>query len=178
MKIQIIRDSALKAAIWDGGKTYEYLIFPESAVYAERDFEFRISSASIEKTPSVFTRFNGYQRFLLMLDNDLNLVRNGVKEHYAKLEIFSFSSADEIVSSSLGQDFNLMLKNGSSAKLSVASQFEDISRFLFYFALEEVEVEVNQQKYMLLKKDLLFIKNDDGEEISLESPQSGICGSW
>lgn len=58
----------------------------------------------------MFTRFDGYQRFLLMLDNDLEIQRNGIIERYQKHEILKFDSSDDVESYSLGMDFNLMIK--------------------------------------------------------------------
>lgn len=69
MKITKISKDTLIPTIWDGGETFEYYIYPENALYANRDFLFRISAATITKVPSTFTKFKNYQRFLVMLDN-------------------------------------------------------------------------------------------------------------
>ncbi|TDS53338.1 hypothetical protein [Myroides indicus] len=58
----------------------------------------------------MFTRFDGYQSFLLMLDNDLEIQRNGIIERYQKHEILKFDSSDDVESYFLGMDFNLMIK--------------------------------------------------------------------
>ena len=69
MNIHLLPKKDSKASIWSGGLTYEYMIYPETANYTNRDFVFRISSATIEKVPSEFTKFKGYHRYLVMLDN-------------------------------------------------------------------------------------------------------------
>ena len=55
MNIKNINFNDLIANDWSGGKTYEYYIFPETADYQNKDFLFRISSATIESKPSNFT---------------------------------------------------------------------------------------------------------------------------
>lgn len=73
MNIRLLPKKDSKASIWSGGLTYEYMIYPEIANYTDRDFLFRISSATIEKVPSEFTQFKGYYRYLVMLDNSLDI---------------------------------------------------------------------------------------------------------
>jgi len=38
MKITKISKDMLIPTIWDGGETFEYYIYPENALYANRDF--------------------------------------------------------------------------------------------------------------------------------------------
>lgn len=102
MEYQIISKSTIKSSVWDGGETNEYFIFPENSVYAKRNFLFRISAASIHKTPSKFTRFDGYKRYLVMLDGVLKINRNGKEENYSEREVFKFNSSDKIISFNTG----------------------------------------------------------------------------
>ena len=80
MKIIFLPKNDSKASIWSGGLTYEYMVYPETASYADRDFAFRISSTKIEKIPSEFTKFKGYHRYLVMLDNALDIEVNKEKK--------------------------------------------------------------------------------------------------
>jgi len=157
----------LKPNLWDGGKTYEYLIFPYGSSYSDKNFLFRISTATIEKTPSVFTQFKNYQRFLIMLDNNLSLIRNSKTEIYQKNEIFIFDSNDYIESSSLGNDFNLMVrKENTKTKCQIlSSSFVSNKSFLFVFALQQATINIHSQEKHLHVGDLLFIENIPREEI-------------
>jgi len=105
VKIDLIKNESIQPDQWSGGKTFQLFIYPENKFYADRAFDFRISAASIHKSPSVFTKFDGYRRYLVMLDNDLKIVRNAKEEHYKKWEIFEFDSSDHIESFSTGYDF-------------------------------------------------------------------------
>lgn len=179
MNFKIISKVDLLPTIWDGGKTYEYFISPADSNYSNRDFDFRISSASIEKSPSNFTRFESYQRYLVMLDADLKINRNGKEENYAQLEIFDFDSNDEIQSFSIGNDFNLMVRNGKNPFEIKAQQLNSVYRnsWMFAFAISETILKINQQDIKMNANDLLIIENEHIESITFESNQEVIFGS-
>ncbi|WP_300671583.1 HutD family protein [Soonwooa sp.] len=177
MKYIKISKQHISPSIWDGGKTYEYYIYPPEANYANRDFLFRISGASIEKSPSVFTRFENFQRFLVMLDNDLNIKRNDKVEHYSQQDVFVFDSNDEIISQSLGNDFNVMVfKTIAFSGVEILTEFNhSIADFILVFAKVETEIQLNNQKIRLDKDDLLVIENSNQQEISVKSQHKVIC---
>lgn len=179
MKHFIISKNSLKPSVWDGGKTYEYFIYPPEATYTKRDFLFRISAASIEKVPSHFTRFENYQRFLVMLDNDLHIQRNNKAEHYKKEEIFSFDSNDEIISQTLGNDFNLMIsKELLSAKMFfLNAEIQLKHSLIFLFSLTDVGIKINNKKVDLKKDDLVLIENEDQLEVLLKTESTILAGT-
>ncbi|MCO5259235.1 MAG: HutD family protein [Crocinitomicaceae bacterium] len=179
MKISIIKKSTLIPSIWDGGKTYEYCIYPPTSSYNERNFDFRISCATIEKTPSNFTRFEGYQRFLVMLDNDLSIIRNGIEEKYAKNQLFSFHSNDEIQSFSLGNDFNLMVKEDINAiNFSITTVHQSYgNQWIVLFSLEDCEVEINQKIIHLDKNDLIVVNNTNCDSIQVDTTKNILIGT-
>lgn len=169
MKITILHKADVVASEWDGGKTYEYFIYPPESNYSERNFLFRISSASIDKVPSQFTRFENYQRYLVMLDNSLELVRNGNTERYEKHELFTFDSNDAIVSSSLGTDFNIMVAKAVEETVSVKTEgsYQFNNDFLGMFALEDQEVLINNIKIKLKALDVLLLEYLNKSEVNV-----------
>lgn len=179
MNFKIISKEDLLPSIWDGGKTYEYFISPADSSYSNRDFDFRISSATIEKSPSNFTRFESYQRYLVMLDSDLKLNRNGKEENYAQHEIFEFDSNDEIQSFSIGNDFNLMVRKGKNPFQIKVQMLNDMyeNPWMFVFAIKETTLKLNQKEIKMNANDLLVLTNDLVESISIESNQEVIFGS-
>ncbi len=178
MNFKIISKNNLLPSVWDGGKTFEYFISPADSTYSKRDFDFRISSASIEKTPSTFTRFENYLRYLVMLDADLKINRNGMDENYSQNEIFEFDSNDEIQSFSSGNDFNLMVRKGGNSFEVKVQKLHAVYRnsWLFAFALEETKLSVNQQEIKLKSNDLVIIENDLTASVTIESNQKMIFG--
>lgn len=179
MKITKISKDTLIPTIWDGGETFEYYIYPENALYTNRDFLFRISAATINKVSSTFTKFNNYQRFLVMLDNDLNIKINGKEEHYTPNDIFKFDSNSDIISYTKGNDFNLMASKNAQA-IDVFFLNEDVQlkqSFIFLFALNDTSVEVNNETINLKKTDLLLIENNNQSDILLKAEHSILVGS-
>ena len=178
MKITKISKDTLIPTIWDGGETFEYYIYPENTLYANRDFLFRISAAAIKKVPSTFTKFKNYQRFLVMLDNDLSININGKDEHYTPKDIFKFDSGNDIISYTKGNDFNLMVsKNLEEAYVFFLKDTVQLNEsFIFFFALNDTSVEVNNDKINLKKSDLLLIENKDRLDIILKS-ESLVLGA-
>lgn len=53
MEIKIIDESQFSTSVWSGGKTTEMYLYPQDASYKERNFLFRISSATVEDETSV-----------------------------------------------------------------------------------------------------------------------------
>lgn len=58
-------------SIWTGGTTTQLFIYPEYADFQSRNFDFRISTATVEVEESTFTKFHGYLRKLLVLEGEL-----------------------------------------------------------------------------------------------------------
>jgi len=179
MKITKISKDTLIPTIWDGGETFEYYIYPENTLYANRDFLFRISAATITKVPSMFTKFNNYQRFLVMLDNDLNININGKEESYTPNDVFKFDSSSDIISYTKGNDFNLMVsKNVKLADLFFLNDALQLNQpFIFLFAIKDTSVEVNNETINLKKTDLLLIENNNQSDILLKTENTVLVGS-
>ncbi|MEK6494108.1 HutD family protein [Myroides odoratimimus] len=180
MTIELIKKEEITANVWSGGKTNEYVIYPKGAQYANKDFMFRISSATIEAVPSEFTRFKGYKRYLSMLEGDLELYRQGKEEYYTPNSLFSFGSEEEIISYSLGKDFNLMLHQSIKDEIvEISSDGVNINAvYLFIFALADNTVVVNDVCYSMQKYDCLLIVNEESNEISITLAQKAIIGYW
>lgn len=176
MEVKIIKKEHLVPSIWDGGRTFEYYIYPEDALYSSRDFDFRISHATIEKVPSNFTRFEEFSRYLIMIDNTLEIVHNGKKEHYRQHEIFPFPSSDFIQSFSLGNDFNLMVKKGNEAAvIQTCEELTTASTFIFIFNPgKRTNVSVNEESVSLDSMDLLYLKNDKNKNVLIRDLEGCI----
>ncbi len=178
-KIYIIKKSNIKPNFWTGGKTFEYYIYPKDADYVDKNFLFRISSASIEKTPSVFTNFEHYHRYLVMLNSDLEIIRNTQLELYRELEIFQFSSEDHISSLALGQDFNLMVSDQiKKSSLQIIRAEKNMTQdFIFCFAIKNTDVVIEEKRFFLETNDLLIIENLQHYSTKIHSSERIIFGT-
>ena len=61
---------------WSGGTTTQLAIAPEGAVYADRDFLWRLSSAGVDLPHSDFTPLPDYNRLISILRGEMSIVGN------------------------------------------------------------------------------------------------------
>ncbi len=115
----IIKKAHYKQSSWAGGTTTELFIYPLDSSYHTRNFDVRISSATVEIEKSVFTSLPDYNRSLMVIEGNLEIKHQG---HYSKnlipFECDNFDGAWN--TSSLGQarDFNLMTSKNLKGELS------------------------------------------------------------
>lgn len=101
---------------WSGGTTTQLAIFPETARYADRDFLWRISSATVDLETSDFTPLPDYDRHIATLEGEITLTHNGgAPLTLAPGQVHSFSGGDETHCLGRCRDFNLMLRKGRAA---------------------------------------------------------------
>jgi environmental stress-induced protein Ves len=178
MNISLVTKKSSKASIWSGGLTYEYMIYPKSANYTDRDFVFRISSATIEQVPSEFTKFMGYHRYLVMLDNCLDIELNKEKKVYEKYEIMEFNSDDEVNSYTNGMDFNWMVSEKISRhKLEITNSNQNCNaQIIVLFSLDTTVIKINEKPYDLDPYDLVAIENQEKEDVMLHFSNECLFG--
>lgn len=124
-RFKIVRSGKHKISNWSGGTTTELFIYPEDCLYGDRDFDWRISTATIQLMSSTFTKLPGYMRRLMMLKGRENL--NHEDHHRVILEPFDqdyFDGGWVTKSYGRGTDFNLMLKKGYEGYVNTVSTQE------------------------------------------------------
>lgn len=112
-KVILLHESDYKTTAWSGGMTTELSIAPEGSIYADRDFQWRLSSATVDLEESDFTSLPDYNRIIMTLKGGVRLSHN--KGEWLELPEFAphfFDGGDE--TSSIGKviDFNLMMQKG------------------------------------------------------------------
>lgn len=98
---------------WSGGTTTQLAIAPEGAVYADRDFFWRLSSATVELERSDFTPLPDYDRLLAVLEGEIRL-KIGPDEPFALASgrVAAFDGGVPVESRGRCVDFNLMVRKG------------------------------------------------------------------
>lgn len=103
---------------WASGTSTEIFIHPADGSFAERNFLFRISTATVEAEESTFTFFEGITRHLMILKGKLELIHEGrYTKHLEPFDQDTFSGEWSTFSKGKVTDFNLMLKNGAAGSL-------------------------------------------------------------
>lgn len=104
---------------WSGGTTTELFIWPAGASYAERNFDFRLSTATVEIEESDFTPLEGVQRTLMVLEGEMELQHEG--HHSVKLGPFEtdeFEGGWKTHSVGKCRDFNLMCRGNAKGEMT------------------------------------------------------------
>ena len=171
MDYQLIKSDQHKTNSWAGGTTTELFIFPETSNYKSLDFDFRLSSATVELESSSFTPLPSVSRKLMILDGEIEITH---EKHYSKkLNKFDTDEFDgDWGTTSVGKcvDFNLMTRGNTQSDISSLilskGELEKIStsgNFTFlYLYRGQIKISLNNELFFLEEGDL-FVVNSEKE---------------
>lgn len=145
---------------WSGGETSQVFIYPENGDYSSREFKARISIATTLKEKSNFTKLEGVDRVLSILEGNVEIShkdRYNVKLSPYKIE--HFKGEWETTAKGRFVDFNLMLQGveGDFYYLELRKKeeinFEKKEIFIFIYCIDG-KVRMNDK---ILEKEDFFI---------------------
>lgn len=114
IEFRIIKAEEYNTSNWMGGTTTELSIYPTGANYSDRNFIWRLSSATVELEESNFTKLPDYDRTLIVLDNEVVLVHKNERAiRLAQYEQDRFDGNYDTVSYGKITDYNLMVRKGN-----------------------------------------------------------------
>ena len=109
--LRLIKPQNFVTTKWSGGLTRQLAIGPSEAVYAHRDFLWRVSSATVELAQSDFTPLPDYNRYLSTIVGTIYLKHgDGVEFTLTPGQVDYFDGGVATVSKGICTDFNLMLR--------------------------------------------------------------------
>lgn len=170
---------------WSGGTTTQVAIGPEGAVYANRDFLFRISSATVDLEQSDFTALPDYNRYISTLEGEIDVVHDqGQPIHLAPYSIHFFDGGADTKSFGRCRDFNLMLRKGqcdgllesvcvsgeTDVSLCDAAREAQETVLVLYVCEGTVQVEANGETVRLQKGESVIIENGRDVCAAAEAP--------
>lgn len=142
---------------WKGGKTIQLCIVPENASLQERNFDLRISSATIDLERSEFSDFRGYRRYLMKLEGDITLLIDDKTIIIKRDEAFEFMGDEKVISISRepSRDFNVIIKKDKKADISIKENEKlNTNKGEYIFSLEKAKINGNEvDKYALYEAD-------------------------
>ena len=174
MNVIRIDAAAQTVSRWSGGTTTQLAIAPRGALYAERDFLWRVSSAVVELPESDFTPLPDYDRILMILEGNLTLSHDGGEEYALRpLEQTSFDGASRTFSQGQVTDFNLMMRKGLCTGRVEARVLNDdawsdplqheYESHLVYCFRGNTEATVGGKVHTLEKGDALLVEGTDSD---------------
>jgi environmental stress-induced protein Ves len=178
MNYKIFTKDDLTTTTWQGGTTTQLYIYPENASYAERNFDFRISTAKVESETSQFTSLPNVHRKLMILDGSITI--NHESHHSKKLAKFGIDTFEgNWKTSAIGTctDFNLMStknKNGSIEAFQIEKNGNllidksALSKWLIlYVYTGEINIKLKEEKLKLEEGSVLIIEGSE-ENVSIK----------
>lgn len=185
MIISIFNTEEIQKSIWSGGSSIQLYISPVGSSYAERNFDVRISTAKVETEESVFTSLPGFNRQLMILDGEIDIIHlNRYQKHLKPFDVDSF--AGEWTTTSVGTctDFNVMTGSDKESELSsleMASGEKLIltpdvkwKTFCLYVYLGKLKMEIGFKSYELVESQFALVSDPRGELIYLEASDQTI----
>ena len=127
MQYRIITPEEYETGVWSGGTTTQLAIYPPGASYADSNFIFRLSSATVETEQSEFTHLPDYDRWLMIFEGSARLVHSSERE--VTINPYEYDAFDGGVSTvSFGRvtDYNLMLRKGGTGSMKAIGLDENI----------------------------------------------------
>jgi len=188
-EIKLITKGLQKTSIWSGGKTTEIAIYPPESQYSQRDFLWRLSSASVEAEESTFTKLPGYDRHLMILEGELKIVHKD--QHTALLKKYDkdfFKGEWDTVSFGKAKDFNLMVRKGAKGNLQQVDMQEAQHMTIELTARESrkcffgcycnsgsVKLDIGGEEAVIREGELLLIRYDDNLKVRVEDQLQKMC---
>lgn len=166
-----IKKEDLKFSEWAGGKTKQLAIYPQDSSYSNRDFIWRISSATVETESSEFTVLEDYNRLLMILDGSIELNHNDTEiVNLNKYDQTEFDGSNVTASKGRVKDFNLMLKkdkaNGNLSRLLIPDDAEYVYDEVVGFFQEEnftFVIYCDDFQGVIIIEDILHEKVEAGD---------------
>ncbi len=130
MHYQLHKKEEFGVSRWMGGETREMAIWPASAKYLDRNFIWRLSSATVELDESDFSRLEDYDRVLMVLEGEVVLSHDGQRVARLKeLEQDRFDGAYKTRSFGKITDYNLMVRKGNEGYLDLLHPAETAAEY-------------------------------------------------
>ncbi len=120
MNYYVCKEQDYSIGRWSGGTTTQLAIHPAKSSYLDRNFVWRLSSATVDVEESDFTKLPDYDRVLMVLKGETVLSYEGERVVRLKeLEQDRFDGAWKTKSFGKITDFNLMVRKGNEGYLDV-----------------------------------------------------------
>jgi len=182
----LIKSEQFKISNWSGGTSTELCIYPENSEYQNRDFTWRISSATVDLETSKFTVLSDYERIIMVLKGKLILVHDESDLIILnELDQYKFDGNANTDSKGKVTDFNLMMRKEScvgkveviqlDSKTTLSTIIDeekveeyDLSTDIYYNIKGKIRISINESKTIILdNKDILIVNKENKTQLTL-----------
>ena len=187
--VTLLRANDFQVSDWSGGKTKQLYLSPPTGHYGKRNFDYRLSTATVELAESQFSDLSGFHRILMSLDHTLHL-HNASRQEETVLAPFTpyfFEGSDSITSRGTCTDFNLIYSDHYQGQMLAISDREELSQdeaIQFIYALSDLRVTGTDLPSLNLETGQLLIVEKEAQETELQimfssnQPQGTPLAIW
>jgi len=119
MPFAIIPAKDFNTMNWSGGTSTQLYIYPLTADYKKRTFDFRLSTAKVDIEKSEFTPLPGVSRKIMVLDGQIVIShKDCYNKELKRLDVDEFDGDWQTTSVGVCTDFNLMTTGKTKGSLS------------------------------------------------------------
>jgi len=183
MAFSIIKAKNFNTSNWSGGTSTQLYIYPKTADYKNRTFDFRLSTARVDLEESEFTPLPGVSRKIMILDGQIVISH---KDHYNKelkrLDIDDFEGDWQTSSIGICTDFNLMTTGKTKGNLSACVLIEnqeldyliekEFSDLFIYLYSGKISFNIDRETHILNQGELLVINKPEMENLQFSAHES------
>ncbi len=181
MEYRITKKKEIESSKWVGGETTQLAIFPEDASYLDREFTWRLSTATCNVDEASFSKLPDHDRILLVLEGEVVLAHEDVRvAKLGKLEQDSFDGGYRTRSFGKITDYNLMVRKGNKGTMTVMELSPENEKLVvetsddlpmmteaFYCVDGFATVKIGQRTVMLTPEEQLTVNFDRDDVPSL-----------
>lgn len=171
--INLLRANDFQVSDWSGGKTKQLYLSPPTGHYGKREFDYRLSTATVELAESQFSDLSGFHRILMSLDHTLHL-HNASRQEETVLAPFTpyfFEGSDSITSRGTCTDFNLIYSDHYQGQMLAILDGQELSQdeaIQFIYALSDLMVTGTGLPSLNLETGQLLIVEKEAQETELQ----------
>ena len=171
--VTLLKSNDFQVSDWSGGKTKQLYLSPPTGHYSKRDFDYRLSTATVELAESQFSDLSGFHRILMSLDHTLHL-HNASRQEETVLAPFTpyfFEGSDSITSRGTCTDFNLIYSDHYQGQMIAISDGQELSQdeaIQFIYALSDLMVTGTGLPSLNLETGQLLIVEKEAQETELQ----------
>ena len=171
--ISLLRANDFQVSDWSGGKTKQLYLSPQTGHYGKREFDYRLSTATVELAESQFSDLSGFHRILMSLDHTLHL-HNASRQEETVLAPFTpyfFEGSDSITSRGTCTDFNLIYSDHYQGQMLAISDGQELTQdeaIQFIYALSDLMVTGTGLPSLNLETGQLLIVEKEAQETELQ----------
>lgn len=177
MQIKIYSQKDRLASSWAGGVTTQLWIWPKDGDYASRNFQARISSATVRLRESDFTILPGVVRYITPLSGGFSLSHpDGRTVTMSPLdEPYRFDGGVATHCSGMATDFNLMLKGVEGSMVILHGRQTVDAGIYCVYPVSGGNMAVNGKNLDIKLGDLVVIQTENHEQAVIEATKAILC---